>query len=106
MEKTEQTIAKIDSFGGDMREVGQKVDNTFRIFPDKEAVDYSAKGKKFSKTELVKKPFVAKKKLFGKMEEYLGATIDRVGSLAKESEYVQGKTAVGKEKPVAATMVM
>lgn len=40
-----------------MREAGQKIANTFRSFADKPEVDYSAKEKKFSKTELAKKPF-------------------------------------------------
>lgn len=102
MEKTEQTIEKIDSFGGGMREAGQKMANTFRTFADKETVDYSAKEKKFSKTELVKKPFAAKKKLFEKMEQYLDAAIDRVESLAKEPERVQEAE---KNEPVALGMV-
>ena len=61
--ETEHTINKLDAFGRGMREAGQKVANTFRTFADKETVDYSDKEKKFSKTEFVKKPFVAKKKL-------------------------------------------
>ena len=40
-----------------MREAGQKVANTFRTFADKEEVDYSEKEKKFSKTEVAKKPW-------------------------------------------------
>ena len=44
------------------------------------------KGKKFSKTEHVKKPFKAKKKLYQRMEKHLDATIDKVISLAKELE--------------------
>lgn len=84
--ETEQTISKIDSFGSGMREAGQKIANTFRTFTDKETVDYSKKEKKFSKTELVKKPFEAKKKLFESMERHLDTAIDKVNSLAKESE--------------------
>jgi hypothetical protein len=69
-----------------MREAGQKIANTFRTFADKETVDYSEKEKKFSKTELVKKPFEAKKKLYQRMEQHLDATIDNVVNLAKEPE--------------------
>jgi hypothetical protein len=35
------TIAKIDAFGGGMREANQKIANTIRTFADKEIVDYS-----------------------------------------------------------------
>lgn len=103
--KTEQTIEKIDTFGGGMREAGQKVANTFRTFADKETVDYSQKEKKFSKTELVKKPFLAKKKLFEKMENYLDAAIERVESLAQNTERVQKAEAVKETEPVALPMV-
>lgn len=103
--KTEQTIGKIDSFGSGMREAGQKAANTFRAFADKETVDYSQKEKKFSKTELVKKPFAAKKKLLETMEKYLDAAIDRVEILAQNRERVQEAEAVKEAEPVALPMV-
>lgn len=103
--KTEQTIEKIDTFGGGMREAGQKMANTFRTFADKETVDYSQKEKKFSKTELVKKPFSAKKKLFEKMENYLDAAIDRVESLAQNREHLQKTEETKESEPVALPMV-
>ncbi len=84
--ETEHTINKLDAFGSGMREAGQKIANTFRTFADKETVDYSEKEKKFSKTELVKKPFEAMKKLYQRMELYLGAAIDKVVNLTKEPE--------------------
>lgn len=84
--ETEHTINKLDAFGSGMREAGQKIANTFRTFADKETVDYSEKEKKFSKTELVKKPFEAKKKLFQRMEQHLDEALDKVESLAKEPE--------------------
>lgn len=87
--ETEQTIKKLDAFGSGMREAGQKIANTFRVFADKEMVDYFEKEKKFSKTELVKKPFEAKKKLYESMEQHLDAAIDKVVSLAKEPERVK-----------------
>lgn len=105
MEKTEQTIEKIDSFGGGMREAGQKIANTFRNFADKETVDYSAKKKNFSKTELVKKPFAAKKKLLKEMDQYLDVVIDRVEALEKEPEHVQNKTRTENNEPVTSAMV-
>ena len=72
-----------------MREAGQKIANSFRTFADKETVDYSEKEKKFSKTELVKKPFEAKKKLFQRMEQHLDEALDKVESLAKEPEQMK-----------------
>lgn len=62
------TIAKIDAFGAGMRDANQKIANTFLTFADKEAVDYSQKEKKFSKTEMVKKPWIAKKKILEAMK--------------------------------------
>lgn len=84
--ETEHTINKLDAFGSGMREAGQKIANTFRIFADKETVDYSEKEKKFSKTELVKKPFEAKKKLYQRMEQHLDEALDKVESLGREPE--------------------
>ena len=84
--ETEHTINKLDAFGSGMREAGQKIANTFRTFADKETVDYSEKEKKFSKTELVKKPFEAKKKLYQRMEKHLDEALGKVESLAKEPE--------------------
>lgn len=89
--KTEQTIARIDAFGTGMREAGQKIANTFRTFANKETVDYSAKKQKFSKTELVKKPFEVKKKLFEGMERNLDAAIDKAEKLAKDVELYKRK---------------
>ncbi|MGN0346261.1 MAG: DUF6674 family protein [Lachnospiraceae bacterium] len=83
---TRDTINKLDAFGSGMREAGQKIANIFRTFADKETVDYSEKEKKFSKTELVKKPFEAKKKLYQRMEKHLDEALDKVNSLAKEPE--------------------
>ena len=82
--ETEHTINKLDAFGSGMREARQKIANTFRTFADKETVDYCEKEKKFSKTELVKKPFEAKKKLYQRIEQHLDEALDKVESLAKE----------------------
>ena len=80
------TIAKIDAFGKGMREANQQIANTFRTFADKETVDYSEKEKKFSKTETVKKPWLAKKKLLEGMQLRLDAAIDKVDNLSKDVE--------------------
>ena len=83
---TNRTIAKIDSFGKGMREAGQKVANTFRTFADKEEVDYSEKEKKFSKTEVAKKPWQWQKKVYESMVLHLDAAIDKVEDLSRDVE--------------------
>ncbi len=84
--ETEVTIVKIDAFGKGMREANQQIANTFRTFADKETVDYSAQEKKFSKTDMVKKPWKVKKKLFASMELRLDAAIDKVDNLSRDVE--------------------
>ncbi len=83
---TEHTISKIDEFGKGMREAGQKVANTFRTFADKEEVDYSEKEKRFSKTEIMKKPWKWQKKVYESMILRLDASIDKVEDLARDVE--------------------
>lgn len=61
IEDVDKSIGKIDAFGIGMREAGQKIANTFRTFANKPEKEYEEK--KFSKTELIKKPFQAKRKL-------------------------------------------
>lgn len=109
--ETDHTIEKIDAFGGGMREAGQKIANTFRSFADKPEVDYSAKEKKFSKTELAKKPFAIQKRLYESMERHLDAAIDKVECLAmdvkpkKQQEQPEMEKEVTEPKTVAAGMV-
>lgn len=80
------TVAKIDAFGAGIREANQKIVNTFRTFADKEVVDYSKEEKKLSKTDLIKKPFLIKKKLLAGMELRVDAAIDKVDNLSREVE--------------------
>lgn len=80
------TIAKIDAFGAGMREANQKIANTFRTFADKETVDYSQLETKLSKTEMVKKPWLAKQKILEAMELRLDAAIDKTENLARDIE--------------------
>ena len=80
------TIAKIDAFGSGMREANQKIANTFRTFTDKETVDYSHSEKKWSKTEMVKKPWIAKQKILEGMELRLDVAIDKTENLARDVE--------------------
>lgn len=84
--KVDSTVAKIDAFGAGIREANQKIANTFRTFADKEVVDYSKEEKKLSKTDLIKKPFLVKKKLLAGMELRLDAAIDKVDNLSKDVE--------------------
>lgn len=79
-------IAKIDFFGKDMREAGQKIANTFRTFADKAEVDYSQKEQKFSKTELDKKPWQWQKKVYESMALRLDAAIDKEEDLSRDVE--------------------
>ena len=80
------TIAKIDAFGSGMREANQKIANTFRTFADKETVNYSLSEKKWSKTEMVKKPWIAKQKILEAMELRLDAAIDETENLTRDVE--------------------
>lgn len=83
---TEHTIAKIAAFSKGMREAGQKVANTFRTFADREEVNYSGQEKRFSKTELMKKPWKWQKKVYESMVLRLDASIDKVEDLARDVE--------------------
>lgn len=80
------TIAKIDVFGTGIREANQKIANTFRTFADKEAVDYSNMNQKYSKTEMAKKPWIAKQKILEVMELRLDAAIDKTENLNRDVE--------------------
>lgn len=88
---TEHTISKIDAFGKGMREAGQKVANTFRTFADREEVDYSWQEKRFSKTEIMKKPWKWQKKVYESMVLRLDASIDKVEDLARDVEIERAK---------------
>lgn len=81
-----RTISKIDAFGKGMREANQQIANTFRTFADKETVDCFEKEKKFSKTEVVKKPWLAKKKLLEGIQLRLDVAIDKVDNLTEDVE--------------------
>lgn len=80
------TITKIDAFGAGMREANQKIANTFRTFADREAVDYAQKERKFTKTEMAKKPWLAKQKILEAMELRLDGAIDKTENLARDVE--------------------
>ncbi|MDD3138128.1 MAG: hypothetical protein PHX08_04045 [Lachnospiraceae bacterium] len=83
------TVAKIDAFGAGIREANQKIANTFRTFADKGEVDYSQKEISVSKTEIIKKPWIAKQKILEGMEVRLDAAIDKIKKLSRDVEINQ-----------------
>lgn len=87
IEDVDKSIGKIDAFGTGMREAGQKIANTFRTFADKPEKEYGAK--KFSKTELLKKPFQAKKKLLLGILNCADAAIEKTERLAADVKQYQ-----------------
>lgn len=99
---TQKTLSKIDAFGAGMREAGQKIANTFRTFADKEEVDYSQKEKKFSKSELAKKPWKWQLKVYKNMELRLDGAIDKVEDLVRDVEL--NKSMSGKSEPEKESM--
>lgn len=87
IEDVDKSIGKIDAFGTGMREAGQKVVNTFRTFADKPEKEY--REKKFSKTELIKKPFQAKRKLLSGILNCADAAIEKMEQLAVDVRQYQ-----------------
>ncbi len=83
----DNSIGKIDAFGIGMREAGQKIANTFRTFADKPEKEYGEK--KFSKTELIKKPFQAKRKLLSSILNCADAAIEKTEQLAADVKKYQ-----------------
>ena len=83
----DKSIEKIDAFGTGMREAGQKIANTFRTFADKPEKEYGEK--KFSKTELLKKPFQAKRKLLSGILNCADAAIEKTEQLAIDVKQYQ-----------------
>ena len=81
-----------------MREAGQKIANTFRTFADKETVYYSKKEKNFSKTELVKQTFEAKKKLYQGMEQHLDEAFEAYQQTSKAEAAVVPEVKVQESK--------
>lgn len=83
----DKSIEKIDAFGTGMREAEQKIANTFRTFADKPEKEYGEK--KFSKTELLKKPFQAKRKLLSGIINFADAAIEKTEQLAADVKQYQ-----------------
>lgn len=87
IEDVDKSIGKIDAFGKGMREAGQKIANTFRTFADKPEKEYGEK--KFSKTELVKKPLQAKRRLLSGILKCADAAIEKTEQLAADVKQYQ-----------------
>ena len=87
IEDVDKSIGKIDAFGTGMREAEQKIANTFRTFADKPEKEYGEK--KFSKTELIKKPFQAKRKLLSGILNCADAAIEKTEQLAADVKQYQ-----------------
>lgn len=83
----DKSIGRIDAFGTGMREAGQKIANTFRTFADKPEKEYGEK--RFSKTELIKKPFQAKRKLLSGILKCADVAIEKTERLAAEVKQYQ-----------------
>lgn len=83
----DKSIGKIDAFGTGMRETRQKIANTFRTFADKPEKEYGEK--RFSKTELIKKPFQAKRKLLSGILKCADTAIEKTERLAAEMKQYQ-----------------
>ncbi len=73
--------------GTGMRQAGQKITNTLRTFADKPEKEYGEK--KFSKTELIKKPFQAKRKLLFGILNCADAAIEKTEQLAADVKKYQ-----------------
>lgn len=78
----DKTTEKIDAFGSGIREANRKIANTFRVFAGRPEKEYGEK--RFSKTELVKKFFYAKKKLLSSILNLADAAIEKTDWLATE----------------------
>ena len=87
IEDVDKSIGKIDVFGTGMREAGQKIANTFRTFADKTEKEYGEK--KFSKTEMIKKPFQAKRELLSGILNCVNAAIEKTEQLAADVRQYQ-----------------
>lgn len=99
IEDVDKTIGKIDAFGKGMREAGQKIANTFRTFPNKLEKEYGEK--KFSKTELIKKPFQARRKLLSGILKCVDAAIEKTEQLVAEVRQYQTDKAERRKKTLA-----
>lgn len=84
--ETQKTIEKLDKFGKEMRESKQVKKNAFRGLFGKEQVDYSKVQKKFSKTELAKKPFKLEKKIYQSVTKSIDGAVRKLDDMKARVE--------------------
>lgn len=85
--EVDKSITRVDALGSGIREAVQKAANTLRTFADKPEKEYGEK--KFSKTELIKKPFQAKRKLLSGILNCADAAIEKTEQLAADVKQYQ-----------------
>lgn len=92
------TISKIESFGANMREAGQKIADAFRVITDRPEADYSQRKRKISKTELCARPWKLIRDHLEKIEGRYDKAIEKLDSLANavEKEKAADNKSVGK----------
>lgn len=90
IQETNDIITRIDDFGKDMREAKQTIKeahgekrNAFRTLLGKDTkdVDLTSKEKKFSKTELAKKPWRWQRGVYESIKLFMESSIDKLNSL-------------------------
>lgn len=104
LEETEHTIAKIDAFGTGMREAARKATNTIRTFADKPEKEYG--DKQFSKTEFIKKPFMAKHKLLERMIACADSVIEKCENLSQSVKKSRKDRVEDKEEVIASAILV
>lgn len=87
----DKSIAKVDALGTGMREAMQKAANAIRSFTDKPEKEYGEK--KFSKTELLKKPLQTKRKLLSGILSCADAAIGKIEKLSDDVRKYQSDRA-------------
>ncbi len=81
---TERTIKKIEMFGESIRDANHDVANAFRTLADKSIVDYTEINRKFTKTDILKKPWEWQKTVYTSMKLHLDSAIDKIHNLAMD----------------------
>ena len=89
----DEAVERIDSIGYGVREANQLYANAARTLVGKQPVDYSEREKKFSKTEMIKKPFLAEKAIFGSITKILDSAVDKINDLENDIKATQQKEA-------------
>lgn len=97
--EVDKTIVKIDAFGTGMREAGQKIANAFRALADKPEKEYGEK--KFSKTEMIKKIFLSRRKLLSRVLKFTDAVIEKTEQITADVKQYQTDQKTEREKEIS-----